>query len=103
MTIKIKDNEITLKYTMRSMMIYERIMNTTFSPNGLTEVMVYFFSTILASSKGIDLTFDEFVDWIDENPNTLQDFNSWLMTILERNGYITQKDEKGENVDEKKP
>lgn len=102
MIINIKNKEFELKYTFRSMMIYEKITGETFQPKGVTEVMVYLFSTIVASCKGIDLTFDEFIDYVDENPNIINDFNTWLLSIFEKNGYIGQKDENGEVIDPKK-
>ena len=102
MTILIKDREITLKYTFRSMMIYEGIMKQSFTPNGITEIIVYFYSTVLASSKGMDLSFDEFMDYLDENPNMINDFNVWLMSVLDKNGYINQNEQMGEDVDPKK-
>lgn len=102
MNINIKGNDIELKYSFRSMMIYEKIVGESFQPNGVTEIIIYFYSTILSSKKNIDLSFDDFVDWLDENQDALNNFNKWLITIMEKNGYINQKDENGEVIDPKK-
>lgn len=102
MKLNIKGNEITLKYSFRSMMIYEKIVGESFQPNGLTEVIIYLYSTILASKKEIDLSFDDFVDWLDDNPNTINEFNEWLLSIMDKNGYINQRNENGEVIDPKK-
>ena len=83
-------------------MIYEKIVGESFQPNGVTEVIVCLYSTILASKKGIDLSFDDFVDWLDDNPNAINEFNEWLLSIMDKNGYINQRNENGEVIDPKK-
>ena len=102
MIINIKNKEVELKYTFRSMIIYEKITGESFQPKGVTEVLIYLFSTIVASSKGIDLTFEEFIDYADENPNIVNEFNEWLLSIFNKNEYIGQNDENGEVIDPKK-
>lgn len=102
MIINIKNREVELKYTFRSMIIYEKITGESFQPKGVTEVLIYLFSTIVASSKGIDLTFEEFIDYADENPKIVNEFNEWLLSIFNKNEYIGQNDENGEVIDPKK-
>lgn len=102
MIINIKNKEVELKYTFRSMIIYEKITGESFQPKGVTEVLIYLFSTIVASSKGIDLTFEEFIDFADENPNIVNEFNEWLLSIFNKNEYIGKNDENGEVIDPKK-
>lgn len=102
MNIIINDKEITLKYTMRSMMIYEKITNESFNPKGITQILIYFYSTILASNRDTTLTFEEFMDWIDENPDAMPKFNEWLMSVLNKNAYIAKNEKEGEDIDPKK-
>lgn len=94
MKINIKGKEIELKYTFRTLMIYEKIMGGTFNPQGLTEIIAYFYSTIMASDKNSTLSFDDFMDWIDENPQAIQEFSEWLMSVMQRNGYINNPESK---------
>ena len=91
MKITIKDREIELRYTVRSMMIYENIMGKTFSPDGLSEIIIYFYSTILASSKDTSISYDDFIDWFDQNPEALNDFSDWLNSNVKVIGYIRKK------------
>lgn len=100
MTIKINEKEITLKYTFRAMMIYEKITKTSFQPKGITEILIYFYSTILAADKDSTLSFEDFMDWIDENPSALTDFSNWLTAIIGKNAYINNS-EKTEEQDQK--
>ncbi len=96
MKVSINGIVVELKYTMRSLMIYEKIYGKTFQPEGLSEMLVYFYSTILASDKNIKLTFNEFIDYIDENPNLLNDFATWLGKATEVNKYVKNEDEQPE-------
>ena len=40
MKIKIQDKEIELKYSFRSMLIYEKITDRSFSPSGLYDIVI---------------------------------------------------------------
>jgi len=100
MNIHLEGKDIELKYTFRSMIIYEKIMGQSFSPKGITEILVYFYSTILASNKDVTLTYESFIDWLDENPAYLTEFSQWLNNTLSRNSYISQVEES--EVDPKK-
>lgn len=90
MVIKVKDKEIKMKYSFRSMMIYEKIAGSSFAPKGITEILIYFYSTILASDKDSTLTFEEFMEWIDEHPKELNDFSTWLTETLTKNSVINE-------------
>lgn len=97
MKIKIGKQNVELKMTLRSLMIYEQIYGKSFTPNGLTEVLVYFYSTILASKPDINLTFDAFIDMTDKNPDLIQQFSSWLVKATEKNNYIANIQNSAEN------
>lgn len=97
MKVNINDKEIELKYTFRSMIIYEKITGETFSHKGVTEILVYFYSTLLASYKDLELSFEDFISWLDDNPNVINDFSSWLSSILTRNQFITEPEISDEN------
>lgn len=96
MKVQIKDKEIVLKNTMRSLMIYEKVYGKTFQPDGLSEMLVYFYSTILASDKDIHLSFDEFVDHLDNNPDLLNEFAQWLTATSKVNKYVKNEEEQPE-------
>lgn len=91
MEIKIKDNELTLKHTFRSMIMYENIMDKSFTPNGMTEILVYFYCVILASKKDLDLKYEDFLDWIDDNPNEVINFTQWMSEYNQVQDHIKKK------------
>lgn len=88
MKIKIKDLEITLKNSFRSLIIYEAMTKKTFKPETITDVIVYFFSVISASANPQQVDWDDFMDWLDENPNAIAEFQNWLSSTMTFNGQF---------------
>ena len=81
-------------------MLYENIQNKSFAPNSTTDVLVYMFCVILSSDKELNLTFDEFLDYIDENPKVMVDFSNWLTSEINKEDTLSPKEE--EDKEEKK-
>lgn len=97
MKVNIKDQEITLKYSFRSLIIFEEITGKTLTvPESLKDILILFYSVILASAKGSlqDWTWDNFMDWLDENPEITVEFTNWLKDVLETQNGITEKHSK---------
>lgn len=88
MKIKIKDLEITLKNSFRSLIIYEAMTKKTFKPETITDVIVYFFSVISASANPQQVDWDDFMNWLDENPSAISDFQNWLTSSMTFNGQF---------------
>ena len=72
--IIIKDKKIELRYTVRSMFIYEKLANKVFQPSTLTELYLFFYSVILANDSSVDLTFDEFIEICDNDFSLFSQF-----------------------------
>ena len=102
MTITILDKEIELKYTFRSLLIYESIQHKSFNPESLTDLMVYIYSTILASDKSLDLDFDYFLEWMDENPSVLTEFSEWLQKQVNKQAQLSPEPKEDKNSNKKK-
>lgn len=85
MIVNIKDKEIELKYTLRSMIMYENITEQTFNPTTMTDIITYMYCVVVASSKDYSLKFDEFIDYIDENPNIITEFGTWIQEVVNTN------------------
>lgn len=96
MTITIKDKEFQLKYSFRALMIYENITKKSFNPKTVTDMVVFFYSIVLASNKGCELLFDDFLDWIDDNPDKVNDFSNWLTDVFTQQQQISPESEKAE-------
>lgn len=91
MTINIKEQEIQLKYTFRSLMMFENITNSTFSPQGVTDIITLFYCVVICSNRNTDLTFDEFLDWLDDNQVEFKNFGVWLEKINTQNEALKKK------------
>ena len=88
MKITINDKEIELKYTLRSMLMYENITDKTFNPSTMSDVITFMYCIVVASSKDYSLKFDDFIDWLDENPNIINEFGEWIQTVVQNNNVF---------------
>ena len=91
MKVVIKEQEIELKKTMRSYMMFESITDKAFAPKTLTDMVTYFYCVVMSSHKGLELTFEEFIDWLDENDGIMQQFTQWLAGVNEIEAGLTKK------------
>lgn len=103
MKVIINDKEITLKSTFRAMVAYEQITDHIFSPTTVTDILVYFYCTII-TSKDYDgtMTFDEFMDYLDENPTILQEFSEWMTETNKQAEVFSPKEAKKKTTARKK-
>lgn len=96
MKVTIKEKEITLKSSFRALIAYEQITNHTFNPSTITDMILYFYCVII-SSKEFDnepMTFDEFIDYLDEHQDLLNTFTTWLTESSKQNQIFEGKEEK---------
>ena len=96
MTLKIKDREVNLKYSFRSFFIFENIMGRSFSPSTTTDILVFFYSVIMASDKNLDFQFDEFLDMVDENPELIVKFSEFISKEVSKNRTLSPDQEEDE-------
>lgn len=94
MKIKINEEEITLKNSFRSLIIFEQITKKPFNPQTTTDVIIYFYSVVCASVKGYTIDWDDFMDWLDENPDAINDFNDFLLKNAKFNEKLSPKETK---------
>lgn len=99
MEIIIKDTTIKLKMSFMAFILYEEQTNKSFSPNNLSSMLRFFYCIVLASNKNLTITFDEFIDELDEHPQLLSDFSNW---VIEQNNFQNQLVKDEENNKPKK-
>lgn len=89
MKITIKEKEIELKYSIRSLIMYENMTDKTLSvSNSLTDMILFMYCVVITSSKDYSLTFDEFIDFLDENTQFIPEFSEWLQNNINTNNNI---------------
>lgn len=91
MIITINKKKITLKYTVRSLMMYENMTQKSFAPSTLTDVITFMYCVVLASTKDYSLKFDEFINYLDEHPDTVNKFAEWLQDEGNVNTDLSKK------------
>lgn len=80
MKVTIKDKEIELKYSIRSMLMCENITGKSFNPETLTDVITFMYCVFVSSSNDYSLKFDDFINELDENPDIVKQFSEWLQS-----------------------
>ena len=106
MKVTIKEQEITLKYSMRSLFLYEQKSGESFSPRNLEQYCLYFYCVVMSSNRDLDLTFDDFIDFLDEDPSKITEFAEWLSNVMMKNNFLSnsaQSQEKESKGNKKKP
>lgn len=91
MKITIKDKEIELKYSIRALIMFENVAENAYTGASITQVLTLMYCIILTSAKDYTLDWNEYLDWIDENPNIMTDFATWLVDV-QKNQNKLKKD-----------
>lgn len=91
MIITINKKKITLKYTVRAMMMYENMTQKSFAPSTLTDVITFMYCVVVSSMKDYSLKFDDFISYLDEHPETINKFAEWLQDNGNANSDFSKK------------
>ena len=90
MNITIKDKEIKLKKTFRSVIAYEQATQKPFNPKTISETIMYFYCVVIASTD-IEISYDDFIDWLDENETAVKEFTEWLVKVSDIESTTAKK------------
>lgn len=104
MKITYKDKEYELKYSFRALMIYENITNKSFQPKSLTDLITLFYSMMISSTME-PIDYNEFLDWLDDNPDELNNFSAFILGVIDTNNMksptLNKNDKKKGNKEPK--
>nr|DAS64134.1 MAG TPA: tail assembly chaperone protein [Caudoviricetes sp.] len=90
MTITIRQKQVELRYSMRSLFSYENITGGSFNPKTLQDFATFFYCVVTSSNRDLDLTFDEFIDEVlDPQPELMSEFAEWLGKTTAKNGFLS--------------
>lgn len=90
MEIKIKDQTIKIKYGFKALMIYERIEDKLFNPETIGDIIMFFYCCVIASN--FEITYDDFIEWLDENPEKVNEFSMYLKDVIEATTLKKEKE-----------
>ena len=79
MTVKINNDEITLKKSIRAIVVFEMIAQKAFEIKGLSDMLVYFYATTVTSKEKVNIGFMEFCDWVDAHEGIMDEFSKWVL------------------------
>ena len=106
MKVTINEQEVELRYSMRSLFMYENITGASFNPKSLQDFCTFFYCVVCSSNKDLDLTFDDFIDEvIDPQPELMNQFAEWLSKTMQKNNFLSgaaQSQEKENKTNKKK-
>lgn len=77
------------------MMIYEQITEKPFNPQTLNDIITFFYCCVLSATP--DVSFEEFIDYLDENPKSIEDFNIYISKVIEASILKEKKATEKEN------
>lgn len=97
--VKINGEEFNVKKSYRGLMMFEELTGKGISEmkESATDLLTLFYCLLKASNKEkFTKTFDDFIDIIDENPDSVDVFNAYLLEEGKKNEKSSTK-KKSEN------
>ncbi len=85
--IKINGVEYKIKQSFRALMLFEEMTGKSVyqMDQTLNDVIKLFYCIIKANNRNIfNFSFDEFIDTIDDNPDSVELFNDYLLSTVEQ-------------------
>ena len=93
MKIQIKDKNIELRQTLRSHIIFENVTGHSFKGTGLGELAVFFYCTVMACCPNLEMEYEAFIDWLDEDIERLKVFSEWMVSADQTQHDLSPKPE----------
>ena len=96
--MEILGKEYQLSFGLRSMFIFESITGEVFNIKTVFDEYVYFCSCLMSVASNPQLEFDDFINYCDEHPELLKEFDEALIAESKRKSSLTNKDKKKAKV-----
>ena len=77
-TILINGKEYPIKYGIRAMLIQEQITQKPFALDNMNEQLVFLYSCLLAADNELTMSYEEFLDAVDEDMSIIIRFGQYL-------------------------
>lgn len=90
--ITLQGKELDIKLSFRSLMTYEKLSGKNYTQiSDLQDTLIYLYSCIISSNKGLEMDWERFLDAIDEEPESLESFLTQLYSINKPEGDHQEK------------
>lgn len=77
MEITINNQQYKIKQTIRALFLFEEITGRNFEIKSTIDNYIYFYCILLSNNSDF-MTWDEFIDYLDENPQILIEITNAL-------------------------
>lgn len=89
MIVKIGDKEITLKFNFEAFTMFEKAYGHSLEAPGLQETIDFIFFTIVGSSRDYSIKYEEYRDWLNENPEKFTEISQWIADNMDLNDVLS--------------
>ena len=93
MEITIKEQTYKVKYSIRSLFIFEQLSGKSFTLETLLDQYIFFYSMILANNPECTLTFDQFIDECDEDFTLVTNLQKYITEVFAKQAQLVKADE----------
>lgn len=94
MEIKIKEKKYNIKYSIRTLFIYEQITGrSSLKIESVTDEYIFMYSLILANVPDIQLSFDEFIDECDTDIHMITSLKKFLFDEMNKQKQFALKED----------
>jgi hypothetical protein len=80
-----------LVYGLRPMFIFEEMAGKPFEIKTLLDTYIFCYSCIIANKNNPKIEFNDFIDYCDEHPEVIEDFNKFMQKELEKRELFSNK------------
>ena len=101
--IEINGKNYKLKYTIRSLFIWEQITGKSFKIENMLDNYLFFYSMILANNPDEILAWDDYLNAMDEDPTLFKRMSDIIEEQQKKDNLFTteEKDKKGKGTKKK--
>jgi len=93
MEITIKEQTYKVKYSIRSLFIFEQLTGKTFTLESLLDQYIFFYSMILANNPECTITFDDFIDEFDEDFTLVTSLQKYITEVFAKQAQLNKAGE----------
>ena len=79
------------KYSLRSMFVWEEITGKSFEVKTLLDTYILAYACIISNPDNPSLEFNDFINYADEHPEVMEDFNKFMSDELNRRELLKKK------------
>ena len=83
-----------LKYGLRAMFAFEEMTGKSFEISTLLDTYCFCYACLISNQENPSLEFNEFIDWCDEHPDTIKEFNDFMNQELKRRDALSSEKKK---------